>query len=241
MKKTILFIFIVVLFINLKAQDSSEPNSGKGMFIGANFGYGMVTFRSILKDEKHFAGTTYDNFSYGIIAGYKLNGLISFQFEGNYAKYGARNIIPTYIYSPLSPLLTNFSASSAVQRVDMNLYNIDIPLSIRISLGDGNFVPYFYGGCNYGINIKGVASFIHENTVTETVMTWKTTDDITTRIIRGEFAPIAGIGLKYNMFKLSLFGDLRYKHGFTNLSNVDNNFGFKSSAIWVSAGLLLNL
>jgi Outer membrane protein beta-barrel domain len=241
MKKTILLLFIVVSFNSLKAQDSSEPSSGKGLFLGAKAGFGIVNYESILKGESNFAETTYNNLSYGIIAGYKLSGLLSVQLEGNYAQYGARNIIPTYIYSPQSPVLANVGINSKVKRVDMELYNVDVPLTIKLTLGSGNVSPYLYGGVNYGINVIGRALIIREITLNDIVDSRTSTDDITPRVISNEFAPIAGCGVMFNMFKISVFGDVRYKYGFTNLSNVDNHLGFTNSALWISAGLLLNL
>lgn len=241
MKKTILLLFIVVSFGSLKAQESSESGSPGKMFIGPKVGYGIVNYKSIIKEENHFADMTYDNYSFGILGGYKLNSLISFQLEGNYAKYGARNIIPTYIYSPQSPLLVDLDPNSTVDRVDMDLFNIDVPLTVKLTLKEGSFSPYFYGGVNYGIIVLGQTSIIHKITNPEGVAYRTSTDDITARIIQNEFAPIIGCGIKMDMFKLSFFGDIRYKYGFTNLSNVDNYLGFTNSALWVSAGFYIYL
>jgi hypothetical protein len=241
MKKTILLLFIVVSLSSLKAQESGESGSKGGIFIGAKVGYGIVNYESTLKAEDNFAETTYENLSYGILAGYKLNGMLSFQVEGNFARYGARKIIPTYIYSPQSPILTNYGTGSTVHRVDMDLYNIDVPLTVKISFSDGNFAPYIYGGVNYGINIKGRASIVRKFSLNDVIDYRTSEDDITARVISNEFAPIAGCGVMLNMFKGSFFGDVRYKYGFTNLSNVDNSLGFTNSAIWVSAGFIFNL
>lgn len=242
MKKTILLLlFIVVSFISLNAQESSGSTSVGGFFIGAKVGYGIVNFKSVLNGENSFASPTYKNQSYGIIAGYKLNGPISFQLEGNYAQYGAHDIIPTYIYSAQSPLLTDYGPSSRVHRVDMDLFNVDVPLTVRVSLGEGNFSPYIYGGINLGINAIGRTSIVREIIFNDIVDYRTSKDDITPRIISNEFAPIAGGGVMINMFKVSFFGDVRYKYGFTNLSNVDNSLGFTNNAVWISAGLILSL
>jgi hypothetical protein len=241
MKKTILLLLIVVSFNSLKAQDSSEPSSGKGLFLGAKAGFGIVNFESILKAEPNFAETTYNNQSYGFLAGYKLSGLLSVQLEGNYAQYGARNIIPTYIYSSQSPVLADAGLNSKVKSVDMKLYNVDVPLTLKLTLGSGNVSPYLYGGINYGINVAARAFIIREITLNDAVNNQTSIDDITPRIRYTEFAPIVGCGVMFNMLKISVFGDVRYKHGFTNLSNVDNHLGFTNSALWLSAGLLLNL
>jgi hypothetical protein len=241
MKKTVLLLFLVVLFNSLKAQESGGSESKGGLFIGAKVGYGIVNYEAISKAEKNFAERSYLNLAYGIIAGYKLNGLISFQFEGNYAQYGARNIIPSYIYSPQSPILANYNSFSTVHQVDMELFNIDVPLTLRLTLGEGNFAPYFYGGVNYGINVIGRTSIVRKIAYNEVVDYSTSTDDITPRIIQNEFAPIAGCGVMINLFKVSFFGDVRYKYGISNLSNVDNNLGFTNRALWISTGIVLNL
>jgi hypothetical protein len=241
MKKTVLLLLIVVSFSSLKAQESGESVSQGGIFIGAKAGYGIVNYESIIKPERNFAATTYKNLSYGIIAGYKLNGLISFQLEGNYARYGARNIIPAYVYSPQSPLLADYGASSTVHRVDMDLYSIDVPLTVKLFLNEGGFSPYIYGGINLGINVIGQTSIVRAITYNESVYYRTLKDDITPRIISNEYAPIAGCGVMIKMLKLSFFGDVRYKYGLTNLSNIENDLGFTNSALWISAGFIINL
>ena len=241
MKKTLLLLFIVVSFGSLKAQESTESSSAGGIFIGAKAGYGISNYESIIKDEKNFAKMTFKNLSYGILVGYKLSGPISFQLEGNFAQYGARNIIPTYIYSPQSPILADYGTNSTVHRVDMDLFNVDVPLTVKLSLKEGTFSPYIYGGVNYGINIIGRASIIREITYNDVVEYRKSTDDITARIIQSEFAPIIGFGIKMEMVKVSFIGDIRYKYGITNLSNVDNYLGFTNSALWISAGFFIYL
>jgi hypothetical protein len=242
MKKTILLLLIIVSFYSLKAQESSESSSpGKKIFIGAKIGYGITNYESTLKSEKDFAKMAYDNLSYGILAGYKLNSLISFQLEGNFAQYGARKIIPTYIYSANSPLLVPIGTTSTVDHVDMDIFSIDVPVTIKLSLKEGDFSPYIYAGVNYGINVLGRSYIVRKITYNEVSDYRTSTDDITARIVSNEFAPIVGCGAIVKMFKLSFFGDIRYKYGFTNLSNVDNGLGFTNSALWVSAGVLLDL
>ena len=67
-------------------------------------------------------------------------------------------------------------------------------------------------------------------------------DGITEQVKYNEFAPIFGGGLNINLGdKFTLFGDLRYKFGVMNLSNVQNGLGYKNNALWLSAGLIFNL
>jgi hypothetical protein len=242
MKKTILLLLIIVSFSSLKAQESTvSASSSGGLYIGVKAGYGIVNFKAITNADVKFAKTSYDNVSYGILAGYKLNSLLSVQLEGNYAQYGAHNIVPTYIYSAQSPVLANIGSNSIIDHVDMDLFNIDVPLTVKLSLGEGGFTPYIYGGVNLGINVSAKASIIRQVTFNDVISYRTSTDNITPRIIQNEFAPVAGCGVMLNIFKLTFCGDVRYKYGFTNLSNVDNHLGFTNSAIYVSAGLILNL
>lgn len=241
MKKTILLLLIVVSFNSLRAQDSSDPGFLGKLYIGGKVGYGIVNFSALTKADVHFADVSYMNLSYGILAGYKLNDLLSFQLEGNYAQYGARNIVTSYIYSPKSPVLATYGANSSLDHVNMDIYNIDVPLTVRLTLGSGNFSPYVYGGLNYGINVSARTSIVRKITYNDVIDYSTSYDDITPRIIRSEFAPIAGCGVMMKLFKMSIFGDVRYKYGYKNLSNVENNLGFTNSALWLSAGVVLNL
>jgi hypothetical protein len=239
MKKIILLLLIVVSSGGLKAQEAGS--SSKKFFLGPQIGYGLVKYESVLKEVNNFADLTFNNVSYGILLGFRVSSLISLQVEGNYAQYGARDIIPTYIYSAQSPLLTEYGESSTIKRVDMNISSIDIPLTVRFTLGENTFRPYIYGGVNYGINVSSQGIIVHEVTFNDAVSYRYSKDDITSRIKREEFAPVAGAGVMITAFKFSIFGDIRYKYGINNLSNVDNQLGFTNRALWVSAGILFNL
>ena len=240
MKKIILFLFIVVSLSSLMAQDESGGPNYRNPYFGVKFGYGIVEFKSSVKDVNNFAEITYNNLSYGVIAGYNITGRISLQLEGNYAQYSARNIIPTYLYSPQSPVLQTYNSNSTVDRVDIQLYNIDVPLLVQVSLKDYGLTPYIYGGVNLGINISGRSTIIRK--IVENGTSYREyRDDITERIIYNEFAPVAGVGIKKNSGNISFFGDFRYKYGYENLSNVDNDSGFTSSALWINVGIIYNL
>jgi hypothetical protein len=241
MKKILLLFLIIVVFSGgLTAQESESVGSKGKFFVGAKAGYGVVNFESIVKSEKDFAKMTFDNIFYGLVFGYNITGKLGLQIEGNYAKYGADNIIATYIYSPQSPILQSYGGSSEVDHVNMDLFNADIPLFFKYTFSEIGLSPYLYAGVNWGINILGKTTIVRKiSEIEDKYRAYK--DDITERIIYNEFAPIAGAGARYNFGNLSVIGDLRYKHGILNLSNVDNGFGFTNKAIWVSVGLVYNL
>jgi hypothetical protein len=241
MKKILLLFSIIVVFSGgLTAQDS-ESVGGKGkFFIGGKIGYSAVYFESILKSEANFAELTYDNLSYGLVFGYNITGKLGLQIEGNYAKYGADKIIETYVYSPQSPVLQSYGESSEIDHVNMDLYNADVPLFFKYTFSEIGISPYLYAGVNWGINILGTTTIVRRiSEIEEIYRTYK--DDISERIVYNEFAPIAGAGARWNFGNLSVIGELRYKHGIQNLSNVDNGFGFTNKALWISVGLVYNL
>jgi hypothetical protein len=158
--------------------------------------------------------------------------------EGNFARYGARNIVPTYIYSPQSPVLQTYNSNSTIDRVDIELYNIDVPLMVQFALKQIGVTPYIYGGVNLGINIYSQSTIFRKLIDKDSFREYY--DDISQRIIYNEFAPVAGIGIKKNSGKIGFFGDIRVKYGFENLSNVENNKGFTNSALWLNAGVIYN-
>lgn len=240
MKKILLLFIIVVFSGGLTAQDS-ESVGGKGkFFIGVKAGYGVVDFESVLRSEDDFAEMTFDNTSYGLVFGYNITGKLGLQIEGNYAKYGADKIIETYIYSENSPVLQTYGESSEIDHVNMDLFYADVPLFFKYTFSEIGLSPYLYAGVNWGINILGNTTIVRKiSEIEEIYRNYK--DDITERIMYNEFAPIAGAGARWNFGNLSIIGELRYKHGFQDLSNVDNGFGFTNKALWVSAGLVYNL
>jgi hypothetical protein len=241
MKKILLLLLMVVFLSNLNAQDEGSGSLFGKLYIGAKAGYGIVNFESILSSEKDFAKMTYNNISYGIVAGFKLSGRLSIQVEGNYAQYGANEIIPKYIYSPTNPLFVSYNPNTTVDHVNMDLFYADIPLTLRYSLTDGDFTPYVYGGVNWGINMSGNATIVRKFIENDVTIYREFKDDITEQIKYNDFSPVIGGGVKLNMGSLSLLGDIRYKYGLKNISNVSNSLGFTNSSLYVSAGLVLNL
>jgi hypothetical protein len=241
MKKILLLFLMVVFLSNLNAQDEGSGSLFGKFYIGAKAGYGISNFESTVKSEKDFAKMTYDNISYGIVAGIELTNRLCIQVEGNYAQYGAKEFIPNYIYSPTNPLFVSYNPNTTVDHVDMDLFYADIPLTLRYSLTDGDFAPYLYGGLNWGINMSGNATIVRKFIENDVTIYREFRNDITGQIKYNDFSPVVGAGVKINMGSLSLLGDVRYKHGLNNISNVNNSLGFTNNSLYVSAGLVLNL
>lgn len=240
MKKILLLLLMVYMLGILNAQDSGSSD-GKKIYIGGKVGYGIVNFESMSNDVNNFAERTFDNISFGFVGGYKvlLSGL-AIQVEGNYAKYKANNIIPTYIYSPGSPLLQPSGLNTKIDHVDMTLNSFDIPLTVNYSISSGALSPFIYAGVNWGINVSSYTTIVRAISLGETSYT-KFYDDITPRIKANGFAPIAGGGIRLKIGTLTFIGDVRYKYGVSNLSNINNGYTFKNNAIWFSGALVLFL
>jgi hypothetical protein len=237
MKKILLLALIVVSLGKLYGQDVVL---GK-FYAGGKLGYGTVNFKSTDPSASDFAESTFRNLSYGIVAGYKINSKISVQAEGLYAKYAANNIKYEYLYSPSNPLVAP-DGKSTVDHVDMELQYIDIPVIAKYYFGKGAIAPYAYVGVNWGINLKGYTT-ITRATVDPVAGTLYTSynDDITDLINYNDFAPIFGGGINISLGdKITIFGDLRYKYGVMNMSNVSNGLGFNNNSLWLSAGAAWN-
>jgi hypothetical protein len=236
MKKILLLLLIVVPLNCIHGQVAIFSK----MYFGGKVGYGIANFESTSMLVDNFARDTYNNFSFGAIAGYKLTGRITIQVEGSYAQYGADKIIPSYIYSPESPILQTYVANSRVDHIDMNLSYIDIPLTVHYALMEGILSPYIYGGINWGINVSAKTTIVRA--ITESQVTYREFfDNITNRIKYNEIAPVLGGGIKINSGALSIFGDVRYKYGIRNLSNINNDLGFTNKDLLISGGIVFNL
>lgn len=241
MKKPLLLVLLVVSLGNLYAQDGGGIVFGK-FYFGGKLGYGTVDFISTDVNVDGFADRTYRNISYGVLAGYKINAKISVQVEGVYAQYAANNILYDHIYRPDNPLLVSYSSNSVIDHVDMDLYYMDIPVIARYHLGSGALAPYVYAGVNWAINVTGYTTIVRAITDPYGTMYREFNDGITEQIQFNEFAPVFGGGVNMNLGdKFTVFGDARIKYGVQNLSNVQNNLGFKNNALWLSAGLIFNL
>lgn len=240
MKKILLLVLIVVSLGKLNAQDDVVLSK---FYFGGKIGYGTVSFESTDPSENNFAERTYLNLSYGVIAGYRINAKITVQAEGVYAQYSANNIKYEYIYRANNPLITSYSETSTIDHVDMDLYYIDIPVTARYNIGNGALAPYVYAGVNWGINVSGYTTITRAITDPNAGIIYREYNDgITEQIQYYDFAPIFGGGINLNLGdRLTLVGDLRYKLGVQNISNVQNGLGFKNNALWLSAGLVFNL
>lgn len=241
MKKILLLLLIVVSLGNLTAQDSGSNIVLEKFYVGVKGGYGTVSFESTDATIKDFAEITYRNISYGIVAGYRITNKISIQAEGIYAQYGGNNILYDHIYSPDNPLLLSYSTSSTVDHVDMDLYYIDIPLTLRYSFSDGDVAPYIYAGANWAINMVGYTTIVRSINDLQGTIYREFNDGITEQIQYNEIAPVAGAGININIGKFTVFGDARLKYGIMNLSNVMNRTGFTSNSLWLSAGLTFSI
>lgn len=237
MKKVLLLIVIVVSLGNVYSQDVVLSK----IYAGAKIGYGTVSFNSTDPSESNFAENTYLNLSYGILAGYRINDKITVQAEGLYAQYSANNIMYEYIYRATNPLIQS-DATTFIDHVNMDIYCIDIPVIAKYQLGGRTLSPFAYVGVNWGINVQGFTTLTRatEDPIAGT-MYRDYVDGITEQINYNDFAPIFGAGLNMNLGdKITLMGDLRYKLGVMNISNVQNGLGYKSSALWLSAGAVWN-
>jgi len=233
MKKVLLLALIAVSLGTLYGQDVTM---GK-IYAGVKAGYGTVDFVSSVQNDVDFAQRTYRNISYGVFGGYRLNSKITFQLEGVYSQYSANNIKWEYIYSASNPLISS-SASSHIDHVKMDLFYMDIPVTAKYQLGGRTLSPYVYLGINWAINIQGYTTITRatEDPVAGT-MYRDYVDGITEQIQYNDIAPIFGAGMSMNLGdKISLIGDLRYKFGVMNNSNVMNGLGFKNSALVLSVG-----
>jgi len=233
MKKVLLLALIAVSLGTLYGQDVVI---GK-IYVGAKAGYGTVDFVSTVQNDVDFAQRTYRNISYGILAGYRLNSKITFQLEGVYSRYSANNIKWDYIYRASNPLVLS-TATSHIDHVKMDLNYMDIPVTAKYQLGGRTLSPYVYLGINWAINIQGYTTITRatEDPVAGT-MYRDYVDGITEQIQYNDIAPIFGAGMSMNLGdKISLIGDLRYKFGVMNNSNVMNGLGFKNSALVLSVG-----
>lgn len=240
MKKILLLLLIVFLPGIIIAQDSGSAD-GKKIYIGGKVGYGIVNFGSMSAGGNNFGDRTFDNIQFGFVGGYKvlLSGF-AVQVEANYSQYNSANINTNYIYSPGSPILQPSGLNSKVDHVDLTLYNLDIPLTINYSLSGGALSPFIYAGVNWGMNVSSNTTIVRAVTLGET--SYRTFyDDVTPRIRANEFAPVAGGGIRLKIGSLTFIGDVRYKHGLSNLSNIDNTYSFKNNAIWFSGALVLFL
>ena len=240
MKKILLLFSIIVVFSGVLMAQESESTLGSKVYLGAKGAVGIVKFNSMISNEIEFGDITFTNLSYGIAGGYNLTPNIGFQVEATYSQYGADNIIETYIYSPGSPALQPYGEFSVVDHVNLDLFNIDIPVLVKFSFSKFGFSPYIYAGANWGINVLGTTTIVRK--ISESVEIFRDyKDDISSRIRYNEFAPVGGLGAKMNMGSFSFLLDARYKHGFKNLSNVDNGLGFTNKALWISLGMVYNL
>lgn len=150
----------------------------------------------------------------------KIEPAEDFDVEGRTA-FGAGLFINVHANDILSLQITPmYLQKGGNARVDLNFLDyteyranyIEIPILLRLNFDAGMIQPYIVAGPSIGFQLNST----YLNGDGEEV-------DITDETTNMDFSAMLGAGLEIELDNLSLFGQLTYSHG---LSNIDDSDGF---------------
>ena len=152
----------------------------------------------------------------GVFVEFKVMDLLSVSFEPMYLQQGSNKINPQLFYSELSPLLIG------LDRTNVRLNSISLPLLINVTLPSDGFQPKVFGGVSIDLYKWAYTYNKHTFTVNGIEKTSVTQDNITERVNKSSVSGVLGAGVVKKMDPLILSVDLRYMIGLKNINAVEN-------------------
>jgi opacity protein-like surface antigen len=222
MKKNILFYVIIVLFIfNVKSFSQLR--------IGAHLGFNLA--------DADYTNNSYSNTKVeskiGFIAGglleLKISDKLFIQPEFNYIQKGTD-------LTPLPGLLYGVAAGPYIvpdpdSREKVTLDFFEIPLLLKMKFGENKLKPYAFLGPSLGFAITETEEFTFSIDPT-----WNSTHHHIDSI-KNDFGFILGGGVEYDLNeKMSLFANLRYSLGLSDISKFVNQ-SYKTRGLELLVGI----
>jgi hypothetical protein len=180
---------------------------------------------------------------FGMIGGLNSSSLSlkpadNFNVEGR-TTFGVGLFMNAYANEILSVQITPmYLQKGANAKYDINFLNytefrsdyIEIPVLLRMNFDSGALKPYLLAGPSLGFQLNSTYLDGNGNEV-----------DISDKTKNLDLSLVIGAGLEIEFDKLSLFGQLTYSHGLSNLDNSDGFFDFTDEIYTRSIGFYVGL
>lgn len=236
MKIIIYLFFTISVLICTSGVYGAMPLSDKPIGFGAKAG--VVNSIFVPKDGSSGFSKWQNGMQLGGYFRFHLNEYFSAGAELLYSQYGTYDLLDTALFYRANPLLSQMPVTEKNKRFDVRMECLDIPV---ILMGKYAVMPdlksYIYIGANMTINIASDVKITRQIDISGQIGERHFYSDVTERIRRFDYSPIAGAGVTSEMLGLKLCLDLRYKYGITNINKVEGLPGFTNQAWIITLGI----
>lgn len=232
MRKIALYFSAVIVLISINTAHSQEIN------FGAKGSYLLNTFTDDDGMNELLSG-----YSAGAFVQYKLNDQLGVRLEPAFAVKGAEAIDPLYIYESGSTLLTHYfldGTSVEYTNHSVTTQSIEIPLLATFRTQAGGLGLQFSIGPVWDVLLSAKNTKTREATIGgENLGKITSTDDVTDRFGYNDIGAQIGVGIGLPIDPLDIAVELRYRHGFNDINNVEGkpNLTTNSFGVHVLIGL----
>lgn len=177
-------------------------------------------------------------YSVGLFGRYILDDQLSFSFEPTFAKKGANNVDYKYFYSSESLYFVDPVSGEPYDMEYMHTVNsvIEMPVLAHFSLG----ALRVFAGPSFDLILKSEFHSLRQDEVNTGSDQFKRVDDISDRVAKLDFAAVLGVAYDLEISSFDLSIEASYKHGFSDINNVENKPELYTNSFSVGVAVGLN-
>lgn len=228
-----LIILFMVTYIPLSAQESTGT-----LTFGPKVGVGVS---SLSLDKVSPLGQSRSIISIGGFAQYWLKPWFGINADLMYSQAGGSNLKSRLFYFKNDPMLGIPEINKYIERTDLLIHRIELPLTALITMPEVPGRPIFMIGPSLGYNIKSVAINTHRWDFEEAPndLVTVTKDDLGKKIQAADLAAVFGIAWDINSEPFDLMLGITYRMSMTNTNNYKYSlypeYSFNNAQIFISA------
>lgn len=228
-----LIILCMATYMPLCAQESTSP-----LTYGPKVGLGIS---SLALDRVSPLGQSRTIVSIGGFAQYWLKPWLGVNADLMYSQAGGSDLKSRLFYFKDSPMLGIPELNKYIERTDLLIHRLELPLTALITMPDVPGRPIFIIGPSLGWNIKSVAINTHRWEFQEAPndLVTVTKDILGKKIQATDLAAVFGIAWDINSDPLNMMLGITYRMSMTNTNNYMYSlypyYSFNNAQIFISA------
>jgi|GEM_PF-4681712 hypothetical protein len=228
-------ILAVIILATTDYADAQRRRSSRGNYGSSSPVYGVNGGVTISNIDPQNGSTAAGKLGYyvGGFFEYKFSDKMGLQADANFIEFGAQEIPTNLIFSTSSAILNN------VKSVDLSIYGVDVPLSLKYHFTD--VYPEFYicAGLSGTYILKAQAALNKEVSVAGGQSRSTAYVDVTPKVQDMQGTALIGGGASIPFKSIYVQVNISFHYGITDLSanNVAANNGFSSKYLKLGVGI----
>ncbi|MCX6254965.1 MAG: porin family protein, partial [Bacteroidia bacterium] len=213
-------IGLIALCIVIYAPVIAQDESTFPIRFGAKVGIGSS---NLAVDYLQRLGQARTTISIGGFAQYGFFNWLSVNLDLMYAQAGGANVNPRLFYFKDNPMLGIPELNKSLERTDLLMHRIEIPITANISLPnfEGNIKPILILGPSFGFTVKANAinSYKWDFEAAPNDLVTVTQDDLKDKIQSLDVGGVFGFGVDFDAKPVSYTLGVTYRMSFTETNN----------------------